>query len=108
MIYEMRVYHAVPGKLPAVLDRFQNHALRIWDRFGIRQVGFWTTEVGESSNDLTYLLAWQSLEERERKWNAFMTDPEWVRIRAETQKDGPLLNGITNQLLIPTAFSALK
>jgi hypothetical protein len=108
MIYEMRVYHAVPGKLPAVLSRFQNHALRIWDRFGIRQVGFWTTVVGESSNDLTYLLAWESLDERERKWNGFMTDPEWDRIRAESQKDGPLLTGITNQLLEPTAFSALK
>jgi hypothetical protein len=108
MIYELRVYHTVPGRLPALLARFQNHTLRVWDRFGIRQVGFWTTEVGPSSTDLTYMLAWDSLAEREAKWAAFMADPEWVRIRDESQKDGPILTGITNQLLTPTAFSALK
>ena len=108
MIYELRIYHTVPGRLPALLARFQNHTLRVWDRFGIRQVGFWTTEVGPSNSDLTYMLAWENLAERERKWAAFMSDPEWVKIRDESQKDGPILTGITNQMLIPTPFSALK
>ena len=67
MIYELRVYRCVPGRLPALLSRFQNHTLRIWERHGIRQAGFWTPLVGENSQDLTYLLAWESLAERERR-----------------------------------------
>src|SRR3990172_2914196 len=58
MIYELRIYRACPGKLPALNARFSNHTLKIWERFGIRQVGFWTTAIGESNNDLYYILEW--------------------------------------------------
>jgi len=108
MIYELRVYHCVPGRLPAVLQRFQNHTLRIWQRHGIRQAGFWTTLIGESNNDLTYLIAWDSLAEREAKWPGFVADPEWLAVRAESEKDGPIVQSISNQLLEPTAFSSVK
>jgi len=108
MIYEMRVYRCVPGRLPALLQRFQNVTLKIWDKHGIRQAGFWTTLIGESNQELTYLLAWESLAERERKWNAFMADPEWISARAESEKDGAILLNAGNQILQPTAFSAVK
>jgi hypothetical protein len=108
MIYEMRVYRVVPGRMPALLNRFQNTTLDMWKTRGIRQVGFWTTLVGESNMDLTYILAWESLAEREQKWNAFMADPEWIAKRAESEKDGPIVANITNTILHPTAFSALK
>jgi hypothetical protein len=108
MIYELRVYRVTPGKMPAQLARFKDHTLRIWERFGIRQAGFWTTAVGESHLDLTYMLAWESMGERETKWNAFQADPEWVKIRTETEKDGPLSQSISNQFLVPTAFSSVK
>jgi hypothetical protein len=108
MIHEMRIYHTVSGRLPNLLARFQNHTLRIWERHGIRQAGFWTTLVGESNGDLTYLLAWESLAERETRWTAFLADPEWLGVRAETEKDGPIVASISNQLLTPTAFSAVK
>ena len=108
MIYELRVYRTLPGRLPNLLARFQNHTLRIWERHGIRQAGFWTTLVGESSADLTYLLAWESLAEREAKWTAFQADPEWQKARAESEKDGPINLNVSNQLLQPTAFSSVK
>ena len=108
MIYEMRVYRAVPGRLPALLNRFQNTTLELWKTRGIKQVGFWTTLIGESNMDLTYMLAWESLAEREQKWNAFMADPEWIAKRAESEKDGPIVANITNTILQPTAFSAMK
>jgi hypothetical protein len=108
MIYEQRVYDATPGKLPALLRRFESHTLAIWDRHGIRQAGFFTTMVGESYLRLTYFLAWESLAERESKWQAFVTDPEWIRVRDESEKDGPLLANISNQLLAPTAFSSVR
>jgi hypothetical protein len=108
MIYELRIYRCIPGRLPALLKRFEATTLELWKRHAIRPVGFWTTLIGESNQDLTYLLAWDSLAEREQKWTAFQADPEWISKRAESERDGQIINNITSQLLTPTAFSALK
>ena len=109
MIYELRIYHSMPGRLPVLLSRFQNHTLRIWEKHGIRQAGFWTTLIGASeSNQLTYLLAWGNLAEREEHWNAFLADPEWIATKTESEKDGLLVQNIRNELLTPTAFSLVK
>ncbi len=107
MIYEVRVYRCVPGRLPALLNRFQNTTLTIWERFGIRQAGFWTTLIGKSNHELIYMLQWESLAEREQKWNAFMADPEWLAKRAESEKDGPILQNVSSQIIAPTAFSSV-
>jgi hypothetical protein len=107
LIYELRIYRCLPGRLPALLARFQNATLRIWEKHGIRQAGFWTTVIGASNNELTYMLAWESLGERETKWTAFMADPEWVAARADSEKDGPILANVTSQILAPTAFSSV-
>ena len=108
MIYELRVYHCIPGRLPALLKRFETITLGIWEKHGIRQAGFWTVVVGDSNQDLFYLLKWESLAEREQKWAAFQKDPEWLRARAETERDGPIITSFSNSLLEPTAFSAVK
>ncbi len=107
MIYELRIYHCLPGRLPALLDRFQNITLPIWERHGIRQAGFWTVAIGDSNQDLYYLLAWESLAERESKMGAFASDPEWLEKRAETEKDGAIVASVNNQILQPTSFSAV-
>ena len=108
MIYEMRIYRCVPGRLPALLQRFEKVTLDLWKKLGIRQAGFWTTVIGESNQELTYLLAWESLAERERKWTAFVSDPEWVAVRNETEKDGPIVATIANSILEPTSFSSVR
>ena len=108
MIYELRIYKCVPGRLPALLNRFANITLKLWEKHGIKQAGFFTTLVGQSNHELTYMLAWESLAEREKKWTAFMSDPEWIAARAKTEEDGQIVGNIVNQLLMPTAFSAVK
>ena len=108
MIYELRIYRTLPGRLPNLLARFNDRTTHIWDRLGIRHVGFWTTLIGKSNHDLHYMLAWESLAEREQKWNAFMADPEWVTKRAESERDGPILQNAASQILTPTAFSSVK
>jgi hypothetical protein len=105
MIYELRIYHSMPGRLPALLSRFQNHTIRIWEKHGIRQAGFWTTLIGESNQRLTYMLTWDSMAEREERWSAFLADPEWIALSTETEKDGQLVQNISNELLAPTVFS---
>ena len=108
MIYEMRVYRCLPGRLPALLKRFDTITLKLWEKHGIKQAGFFTTLVGESNQELTYFLAWDSLAERERKWAAFMADPAWIEARAKTEADGQIVGNIVNQFLAPTSFSSVK
>jgi hypothetical protein len=108
MIYEMRVYRCVPGRLPALLNRFATITLKLWEKHGIKQAGFFTTVVGESNQDLTYFVAWESLADRDKKWAAFQADPEWIAKRAETEKDGAIVSNIVNQFLQPTPFSSVK
>lgn len=107
-IYELRVYHCVPGRLPHLLKRFETITLKIWEKHGIRQAGFFTTVVGESNQDLTYLLEWESMADRDTKWTAFQTDPDWILARTETEKDGQIVGNIVSQFLTPTAFSSVK
>ena len=108
MIYEMRVYSCVAGRLPDLLKRFDTVTLKLWDKHGIRQAGFWTTLVGPDNNELTYLLAWNSLAEREALWTAFATDPEWLEAKAATERNGPIVARIANSFLQPTAFSSVR
>ena len=108
MIHEMRVYRCVPGRLPALLNRFETITLKIWERLGIRQAGFWTFLVGGSNHDLVYLLAWDSMAEREQKWAAFSADPEWLEKRSKTEQNGPLVSSFTNAFLQPTGFSSVS
>ena len=108
MIHELRVYRCLPGRLPALLSRFQTATLPLWQKHGIRQAGFWTTLIGESNNDLTYLLAWESLAEREQKWGVFLSDPGWIAARSDSEKDGPIVANVTSSILQPTAFSSVR
>ena len=88
MIYETRVYRCIPGRLPALLKRFETTTLKLWEKHGIKQAGFFTTLVGESNQELTYMVAWESLAEREKKWTAFQADPDWIAARAQSEADG--------------------
>jgi hypothetical protein len=108
MIHELRIYHCMPGRLPALNKRFETITLKMWQKHGIRQAGFWTVLIGDSNHDLYYLLEWENLAERDEKWNAFQSDPEWHAARAETEKDGPIVSRITNYILTPTSYSKVK
>lgn len=59
-------------------------------------------------NELTYLLSWESLADREKKWNAFFVDPEWTEARTNSEKDGPINERVFSSFLTPTKFSALQ
>jgi hypothetical protein len=108
MIHELRIYHCRPGRLPALLQRFEQATLPLWEKHGIRQAGFWTVVVGPSNHDLYYLLEWESFAERDEKWTAFVRDPDWIAAREASEKDGPIVGSIENLLLQPTAFSAVR
>ncbi len=108
MLYELRIYHCMPGKLPAVVARFETGTVKLFEKHGIQQVGFWTVVIGESNADLYYTLKWDSLDERQKKFAAFQADPEWIALRTRSEEGGALIASFSNSILTPTNFSALK
>ena len=108
MIYELRIYTTIPNRMPNLLKRFKEHTLPLWDKHGIRQVGFWTTLIGPSNLELVYMLAWASMTERQEKWDKFQVDPEWLQVWADSEKDGIIVGNVASSFLKPTTFSALQ
>ena len=104
MLYEMRVYDAMPGKLPALNDRFENHTIGFFKDHGIGSLGFWTAEIG-TSNQLTYILNFDSMADREKKFAAFGADKRWQEARAETESEGPFVSSISNTFMRLTPYS---
>lgn len=103
-IQEWRIYDAVPGKLPDLHNRFANHTLGLFEKHGMENIGYWT-EVFGTSNRLVYMLGYPSLGDREKSWASFMKDPDWLRARAESEKNGTLVAKVANRMLRPTAYS---
>jgi len=107
MLYELRINDAVPGKLPALHDRFAKTSIPYFEKYGIKVIGFWTDEVG-FSNRLQFILGFENADHYERAWSSFRTDPERVKAYAATETDGPLVIRVTNTLMRPTAYSPLQ
>ncbi len=104
MLYEARIYKVVPGRLPALNDRFASHTLGFFKKHGIGVVGFWTDEIG-TSNQLTYILQFDSMADRETKWGAFQADAGWHQVRAQTEADGPIVAYVRNMFMRLTPYS---
>jgi len=107
VIYELRVYDAMPGKLPALNDRFANITLGYFAQYGIKVVGFWTDDIG-ISNRLTYILAFDDIAHRDSGWAAFRADPARTQAFAETERDGPLVARVTSTIMRPTTYSPMQ
>ncbi len=107
MIYELRIYECYGGRLPALNKRFSEHTCKIFERHGIKNVGYWTNVVGPSSNELIYLVAFDDMGQREKAWASFANDPEWLQAKAASEEDGLIVKNVRNQILAPTPYSPL-
>lgn len=110
MLYELRHYDIRSSRgLEQVTQRFADHILRIWKRIGIEPAGFWSVIVGAQIPRLTYLLAWESLAQRETLWDIFEADSEWQEVRRETNAawGGSPIHTFTSSILKPTDYSRL-
>ena len=108
-VYELRVYHTNPGKLDALHARFRDHTCKLFQKHGIELVGFWTPAQGEGANStLYYIVAFPSAEAQKKAWQAFRDDPDWKKAKAESEKDGPLVNKVDSTNLKPTDYSPLR
>src|SRR5215472_19231306 len=99
--FEMRTYYAAPGKLDDLLARFRDHTLKIFEKHGIANIGYWPPETN-SENKLIYLLAYPSREARETSWKEFSADPEWQAVAKESERNGKLVSKVNSVFLQPT------
>lgn len=108
MLYELRIYNAVPGKLPELHARFRDYTNTIFATHGFKPVGYWTNLIGPSNQQLIYVLEWRDLAHRQEAWENFVADPEWNAVKAESEKDGPLVASLSSSILQPTDYSPMK
>lgn len=105
-VYEFRVYHLNEGKLPLILDRFRTKELKIFTRVGMHNVAFWVpTEDPLLGQTLIYMLRHDSREAARTSWAKFKADPEWVALKAETEKDGTFVTKSESTFMKLTDFS---
>jgi NIPSNAP len=105
VIYEIREYTTVPGRMPALVKRFKDHTLRIFERIGMEVTFISLTELGDNSNnELVYVMRFDTYEDMAAKWAAFMADPEWREKRAASEVDGPIVASIRRRVLNPGVF----
>lgn len=105
MLYELREYTAVPGKLPALVKRFNDHTLELFEKFGIDVVFIAHTEFGDNSTgEIVYLVRWSSYQELADTWSRFLTDPEWVEVKKDSERDGPLVSAVRRRMLNTNPF----
>jgi hypothetical protein len=103
-VFELRTYYAAEGQLDALNARFRDHALRLYRKHGMTPVGFWSP-AGNPDNKLVFLLAYPSRAARDAAWRSLATDPEWVRARKATDRNGKLVRFIEEEFLTPTDYS---
>lgn len=103
-LYELRVYHAEPGKLDDLLARFRDHTTGLFEKAGMTNVGYWVP-VDNKDNLLIYLLSYPDRATRDASWEKFLADENWKKAYAESRKDGPLVGKIDELFLTSTDYS---
>ena len=108
-VFELRTYTAAPGQLDALHKRFRDHTVKLFTKHGMTHVGYWTpADAPLSENTLTYVLAHQSREAAKKSWEGFRSDPEWIKARDASEKDGRLALKVESIFLNPTDYSPIK
>jgi len=107
-VFELRIYHAVPGKLPALETRFRDTASKLLAKHGLKAVGYWVPEDALPwDNTFVYILAHPSREEAKKNWEAFGADPEFQEV-LKSEQANKLVEKVDSTFMHPTDFSPMK
>jgi hypothetical protein len=108
-VFELRTYTAPDGKLPDLQARFRNHTMRMFEKHGMKNVGYWVPQDAPAKdNTLIYIISHESREAAKKSWSAFGGDPEWQKVAKESQMNGKIVAGITSVYMDPTDYSPIK
>ena len=105
-VYELRVYHAAPGKLPDLLARFRDHTVKLFQKHGMQSVAYWTPlDDPDKGNMLIYILHHPSREAAAANWKSFQDDADWKSVKEKSEVNGPLTLKIDSTYMALTDFS---
>ena len=109
-VFEIRTYHCVEGRLPALNKRFKEHTVDLFKKHGMESIAYWTPtdEKDGKADTLVYILAYPSREAAAKSWEGFRNDPEWKKAQAESEKDGKIVAKVESVYLTPTEYSMIK
>tara|TARA_B100000579_G_C22397656_1_gene650321 strand:+ start:174 stop:629 length:456 start_codon:yes stop_codon:yes gene_type:complete len=120
-VHEMRIYYTHEGKFNDILSRFENHTTKLFEKHGFLNVGYWTSIKVDSvsyadkflienkvDSTLVYIVSFKDMKSRNKAWDNFIKDPEWIKVFNESRVNGPIVKEIEQVFLSPTSFSNLK
>ena len=108
-VFEIRTYHTFPGRLDALHKRFREHTMKMFEKHGMSNVGYWVPQdspAGETT--LIYVISHASREAAKANWAAFIADPEWKKIADASQVDGKIIERIESVYVDATDYSPIK
>jgi hypothetical protein len=107
--FELRTYTCFPGRLPNLTARFQNHTLKLFEKHGMQSIAYFTTEEKDGAQPkLVYLLGHKSEAAAAASWAAFRADPDWIKAKDDSEKDGKIVEKVETLMMKPTTFSKIK
>lgn len=109
VVYELRMCTAYPGKLNDLLARFRMHTMTLLESHGMKSIAYWSVidAIGNQPS-LVYILAHANRAAANVSWKAFETDPEWQKVKSESETEGPLVKNVQSLFMRPTDFSPLR
>ena len=108
-VFELRTYTAPDGKLPNLQARFRDHTIRIFNKHGMKSIGYWVPQDAPAKdNTLIYIISHDSREAAKKNWANFQADPEWKKVSAESQVDGRIVSGVVSVFMDATDYSQIK
>ena len=108
-VFELRTYTSPPGRLPDLERRFREHTMAIFERHGMKNIGYWIPQdSARHNNTLDYIIAHASREQARANWAAFSADTQWKRVAAESEANGRIVTKVESVFLDPTDFSPIK
>jgi hypothetical protein len=105
-VYELRTYTTLDGKLDALVARFRDHTVRIFNKHQMESVGYWIPQ--DKKNTLIYILKHPSKQLADKHWTDFQNDPEWKKVATESEANGKIVDKVERVWMDPTDFSKLK
>ena len=108
-VYELRTYTTLPGRLDALNARFRNHTIKLFEKHGMKNIGYWVPQdEPKRSNTLIYVVSHESKEAAMASWKAFQADPEWVKARTASEESGKIVEKVERVFMDAVDYSALK
>jgi hypothetical protein len=108
-VFEIRTYTTAEGKLDALNKRFREHTMKLFERHGMINIGYWMPQDAPlAGHTLIYVLAHKSREAAKKSWEEFNNDPEWQKVKSASEANGPVVTKVESIFVNPTDYSPLK